>query len=74
LKTPLTIKFKTDAKKLIIEDEAAIRRVVYKNTSEENDSYQVEDAEDGILGFEKKNNDYDLVLAILNAQNGWWSY
>jgi DNA-binding NtrC family response regulator len=48
---------------LIIEDEAAIRRVLAKILSEENDSYQVEDAEDGILGFEKiKNNDYDLVL------------
>jgi CheY-like chemotaxis protein len=38
---------------LIIEDEAAIRRVLTKILSEENDSYQVEDAEDGILGFEK---------------------
>ena len=48
---------------LIIEDEAAIRRVLTKILSEENDSYQVEDAEDGILGYEKiKNNDYDLVL------------
>ena len=48
---------------LIIEDEAAIRRVLSKILSEENDSYQVEDAEDGFLGLEKiKNNDYDLVL------------
>ncbi|MBF7090038.1 sigma-54-dependent Fis family transcriptional regulator [Flavobacterium sp. ALJ2] len=48
---------------LIIEDEAAIRRVLTKILSEENDSYQVEDAEDGISGLEKiKNNDYDLVL------------
>ena len=48
---------------LIIEDEAAIRRVLTKILSEENESYQVEDAEDGILGYEKiKNNDYDLVL------------
>jgi two-component system nitrogen regulation response regulator NtrX len=48
---------------LIIEDEAAIRRVLAKILSEENDSYEVEDAEDGIVGFEKiKNNDYDLVL------------
>ncbi len=48
---------------LIIEDEAAIRRVLNKILSEENDSYQVEDAEDGFLGLEKiKNNDYDLVL------------
>jgi two-component system nitrogen regulation response regulator NtrX len=48
---------------LIIEDEAAIRRVLSKILSEENDTYQVEDAEDGIEGYEKiKNNDYDLVL------------
>lgn len=48
---------------LIIEDEAAIRRVLIKILSEENESYQVEDAEDGILGYEKiKNYDYDLVL------------
>ncbi|AYN02930.1 sigma-54 dependent transcriptional regulator [Flavobacterium sp. 140616W15] len=51
------------SKILIIEDEAAIRRVLTKILSEENDSYQVEDAEDGISGLEKiKNNDYDLVL------------
>lgn len=48
---------------LIIEDEAAIRRVLTKILSEESDTYTVEDVEDGIQGFEKiKNNDYDLVL------------
>jgi DNA-binding NtrC family response regulator len=48
---------------LIIEDEASIRRVLTKILSEENDTYQVEDAEDGLIGFEKiKNNDFDLVL------------
>jgi len=48
---------------LIIEDEAAIRRVLTKILSEENDSYQVEEAEDGLQGVEKiKNEDYDLVL------------
>ncbi|MCW2121067.1 sigma-54-dependent transcriptional regulator [Flavobacterium sp. 7A] len=48
---------------LIIEDEAAIRRVLTKILSEENDTYEVEEAEDGSIGFEKiKNNDYDLVL------------
>ena len=48
---------------LIIEDEAAIRRVLTKILSEENDTYLVEEAEDGLLGLEKiKNNDYDLVL------------
>lgn len=51
------------SKILIIEDEAAIRRVLTKILSEENDSYLVEEAEDGVSGFEKiKNNDYDLVL------------
>jgi DNA-binding NtrC family response regulator len=51
------------SKILIIEDEAAIRRVLTKILSEENDTYQVEDAEDGLAGLEKiKNNDYDLVL------------
>lgn len=48
---------------LIIEDEAAIRRVLGKILSEENETYQVEEAEDGASGLEKiKNNDYDLVL------------
>lgn len=48
---------------LIIEDEDSIRRVLSKILSEENDSYIVEDAIDGAVGFEKiKNTDYDLVL------------
>ncbi len=51
------------AKILIIEDEASIRRVLIKILSEENENYQVEEAEDGNQGYEKiKNNDYDLVL------------
>jgi DNA-binding NtrC family response regulator len=51
------------SKILIIEDEAAIRRVLTKILSEESDTYIVEDAEDGLAGLEKiKNNDYDLVL------------
>ena len=51
------------SKILIIEDEAAIRRVLTKILSEESDTYIVEDAEDGFAGLEKiKNNDYDLVL------------
>ena len=51
------------SKILIIEDEAAIRRVLTKILSEENDTYSVEEAEDGAKGLEKiKNNDYDLVL------------
>ena len=48
---------------LVIEDEAAIRRVLKKIISEENDSYQVEEAEDGLIGLDLiKKNDYDLVL------------
>lgn len=48
---------------LIIEDEAAIRRVLGKILAEESDTYIVEEAEDGQTGFEKiKNDDYDLVL------------
>ncbi|KIQ20887.1 sigma-54 dependent transcriptional regulator [Flavobacterium sp. MMLR14_040] len=51
------------SKILIIEDEAAIRRVLVKILSEENDTYQVDEAEDGAAGLDKiKNNDYDLVL------------
>ncbi len=48
---------------LVIEDEAAIRRVLVKILSEENESYKVEEAEDGLQGIEKvKNEDYDLIL------------
>lgn len=48
---------------LIIEDESAIRRVLVKILSEESDTYEVEEAEDGLKGLEAvKNNDYDLVL------------
>ncbi|MBL4746448.1 MAG: sigma-54-dependent Fis family transcriptional regulator [Flavobacteriaceae bacterium] len=48
---------------LIIEDEAAIRRVLTKIISEENDDYVVSEASDGLEGIEKiTKNDYDLVL------------
>ena len=51
------------SKILVIEDEAAIRRVLVKILSEENDAYVVEEAEDGLKGMETiKNNDFDLVL------------
>ncbi len=51
------------AKILVIEDEAAIRRVLVKILSEENKSYQLEEAEDGLIGIEKiKEEEYDLVL------------
>ncbi|NNE31705.1 MAG: sigma-54-dependent Fis family transcriptional regulator [Winogradskyella sp.] len=51
------------SKILIIEDEAAIRRVLVKILTEESDTYQVEEAENGLIGIEKiKKDDYDLVL------------
>ncbi|MCW5517569.1 sigma-54-dependent transcriptional regulator [Muriicola sp. Z0-33] len=51
------------SKILVIEDESAIRRVLVKILSEENDTYVVEEAEDGSRGLDMiKKNDYDLAL------------
>ena len=51
------------SKILVIEDEAAIRRVLVKILSEESDKYQLDEAEDGLVGIEKiRKDDYDLVL------------
>ena len=51
------------SKILIIEDEAAIRRVLSKIISEENENYIVEEAEDGLIGVDMIiKSDYDLVL------------
>ena len=48
---------------LIIEDEAAIRRVLSKILSEESNDYEVIEAEDGLEGINKiKEEDYDLIL------------
>jgi len=48
---------------LIIEDEATIRRVLTKIISEENETYEVEVAEDGLAGVEMVlKSDFDLVL------------
>lgn len=48
---------------LIIEDEAAIRRVLKKIIEEENDTYKVSEAEDGLSGIEMvKDHDFDLIL------------
>ncbi|WP_435579627.1 sigma-54-dependent transcriptional regulator [Gilvibacter sp.] len=48
---------------LIIEDEAAIRRVLTKILTEESADYKVTEAEDGLSGIELiKKEDYDLVL------------
>lgn len=51
------------SKILIIEDEAAIRRVLVKILSEESDTYQVIESEDGLEGIELiKKEDFDLIL------------
>ena len=51
------------AKILVIEDEAAIRRVLVKILSEESNTYEVSEAEDGLAGIDLiKKEDYDLVL------------
>jgi two-component system nitrogen regulation response regulator NtrX len=51
------------SKILIIEDEASIRRVLVKILTEENDQYQVFEAEDGLIGTDMiKKEDFDLVL------------
>lgn len=51
------------SKILVIEDESAIRRVLVKILAEESDSYNVQEAEDGLAGIEIiKKEDFDLVL------------
>ena len=51
------------SKILIIEDEEAIRRVLTKILKEENSSYDIFDASDGLLAMEFiKNQDFDLIL------------
>jgi DNA-binding NtrC family response regulator len=48
---------------LIIEDEDAIRRVLIKIIKNESSTYEVEDAQDGLEGFDMiEATDYDLVL------------
>ena len=48
---------------LVIEDEAAIRRVLIKILSEESDTYSVFEAADGLQGTELlKKEDFDLVI------------
>ncbi len=55
--------YKSMSKILVIEDEAAIRRVLVKILSEESEMYEVDEAEDGSLGLEMiKKTDYDLAL------------
>ncbi|MGY6647655.1 sigma-54-dependent transcriptional regulator [Wenyingzhuangia sp. IMCC45574] len=48
---------------LIIEDEAAIRRVLKRIIADENKTYSVEEAEDGVLGLKiVEEQDFDLIL------------
>jgi len=48
---------------LIIEDEAAIRRVLNKIISEESELYEIEEAENGLVGLEMiMQKEYDLIL------------
>ena len=52
------------SKILIIEDEAAIRRVLKKIISEESKDYQVDEAADGLIGLDMiKKQDYDLIMS-----------
>ncbi|MFZ9004234.1 MAG: sigma-54-dependent transcriptional regulator [Robiginitalea sp.] len=51
------------SKILVIEDEAAIRRVLVKILNEENDKYEIQEAENGASGMDMlRKSDYDLVL------------
>ena len=51
------------SKILIIEDEAAIRRVLLRILSEENSNYKVSETEDGIQGINLvENENFDLIL------------
>ena len=55
---------------LIIEDEASIRRVLVKILTEENDQYQVFEAEDGLIGTEMiKKEDFDRLDQLLKEFN-----
>ena len=48
---------------LIIEDEDAIRRVLVKSLKQDNDTYDIEEATDGVAGLEKiETLDLDLIL------------
>ena len=48
---------------LIVEDEAAIRRVLKRILEQMDKTYQIDEAGDGVEGIDKiKENDYDLVL------------
>ena len=51
------------SKILIIEDEASIRRVLVKILSEEDNSHEIYEAEDGLSALNKiKKENFDLIL------------
>jgi len=53
-----------ESKILIVEDEAAIRRVLVRILEDESSDYKVDSAEDGAEGLEKiTKEDYDLVIS-----------
>ena len=55
---------------LIIEDEEPIRRVLKRILSEEDSTYAVEEAQDGVEGAKMAlNNEYDLVLCDIKMPN-----
>jgi len=52
------------SKILLIEDEQAIRNVLKSILSDEDPKWEVDEAENGVVGLEKiKNNDYDLIIS-----------
>lgn len=59
------------SKILIIEDEAAIRRVLVKILSEENDTYQVDEAEDGAVGLEKIKTTITIWYYVISKCQSW---
>ena len=52
------------SKILLIEDEQAIRNVLKSILSDEDPKWEVDEAENGVIGLEKiKNNEYDLIIS-----------
>ena len=52
------------SKILLIEDEQAIRNVLKSILMDEDPKWEVDEAENGVVGIEKiKNNEYDLIIS-----------
>ena len=61
------------SKILIIEDEAAIRRVLLRILSEENSNYKVSETEDGVQGINLvENENFDLILCDIKMPKMDW--